>query len=278
MSDLIFVLGGSLLGSAHCLGMCGGFAVTLGLHGGTWRQNLSRQLLYGAGRICTYSCLGMLAGGFGLMLGSAGWSLLPWQAMLAIAAGICLIGQGMHAAGWRFPAWKTRLFARPGESYSHPRKIPELTILQPSSCAQQAWCASAKLFHGLLAGHTYQHTFLAGVLTGLLPCGLVYAFLALAASRATPFEAWLTMAVFGLGTIPLMTLLGLGAGWCSLSVRRRLWKIAAICLMITGGLSIWRGAYAWHSVTGQPTVNSDPSKQKIQPCPFCAVVDEASPS
>ncbi len=83
--------------------------------------------------------------------------------------------------------------------------------------------------------------YLLGVCTGFLPCGLVYAFLALAAASGTMWQGGLRMLVFGLGTAPLMLLAGWSGSLVQLSIRRRAIRIAACCVLATGLLSIARG-------------------------------------
>ena len=53
MIELPLVFLGGLLGSAHCVGMCGGFALTIGLGARDVAANVCRQLVYTAGRIFT---------------------------------------------------------------------------------------------------------------------------------------------------------------------------------------------------------------------------------
>ena len=100
------------------------------------------------------------------------------------------------------------------------------------------------------------NVFLAGMLTGFLPCGLgPDADLALAASASNFVGGLTTMAAFGLGTVPLMVLAGSGASLVSLAMRQRLLKIAAWCVVLTGLVSLGRGMAFWN-VSGQ---NSPPS-------------------
>jgi sulfite exporter TauE/SafE len=86
--------------------------------------------------------------------------------------------------------------------------------------------------------------FLGGVVNGLLPCGLVYAYLALAASSGGPLRGGLTMALFGLGTMPLLTAIGCGGQVLSLTARRRVFQLAAWCVVLAGLLSVGRGVGA----------------------------------
>jgi sulfite exporter TauE/SafE len=86
-----------------------------------------------------------------------------------------------------------------------------------------------------------QSVFLAGMVNGLLPCGLVYAYLALAASAGDFLGGGLTMALFGLGTLPVMVLLGCGGSLLRRVSRGHVLQVAAWCVVLTGVLSIVRG-------------------------------------
>ena len=108
MNDLPLVLIGSLLGSAHCIGMCGGFAMTIGIQSHSWLENLTRQAIYGLGRIATYSLLGLAIGLGSSWLQQSGAKLLPWQAIFAGVAGVLLIVSGVRALGWRLPSFSLR--------------------------------------------------------------------------------------------------------------------------------------------------------------------------
>jgi sulfite exporter TauE/SafE len=220
MIELPFVFVAGLLGSAHCLGMCGPFAVAIGARAATWRANLVRQCSYTLGRIFTYSFLGAVAGysGRSLAVSSPAWVQVP--AVLSIAAGVLLVYQGLATAGmiprWNWP-WMTesRHSARP--------------------------CLAAGFFGSYLTDHRPQGAFLAGLFTGFLPCGLVYAFLTLAASSANLFVGAATMAVFGLGTSPIMIMTGWGGMFLRITWRQRLLQVAAWCVVIAGVISVGRG-------------------------------------
>src|SRR5438067_1466686 len=100
--ELLLIFVGGLLGSAHCVGMCGGFALSIGAASNRWLANLSRQLVYGAGRIATYTTAGAIAAFAGLRISHAFSSMVPVQAILALLAGALLVVQGLSAAGvWR---------------------------------------------------------------------------------------------------------------------------------------------------------------------------------
>ena len=165
-----------LLGSAHCLGMCGPFALAVGSAAPTWRTNLARQACYSAGRIFTYAVLGATLAFCGRRLAGLlpGWTNLP--ACLALAAGGLLLVQGLLAAG----------------------------VLRPRGVSGAATCPGAAGFRALLGGRGLMDVFIAGLFTGLLPCGLLYGMLALAASTQDVVRGLVTMAAFGAGTVPAM--------------------------------------------------------------------------
>src|SRR5690606_31339219 len=140
-----------------------------------------------------------------------------------IVAGILLILQGAAVLGLRWP-WQG-----PATTQS---------------------CATARMFRTFLTAPGYSSVFLAGVLTGFLPCALVYANLALAASSGTIIRGILLMTAFGAGTGPLMMLTGTGASLLSLSARKSAFRVAAACVILTGALSIGRGiTYHGHAVS-----------------------------
>jgi hypothetical protein len=215
---MIFV--GGLLGSSHCIGMCGAFAISLGATTPNWRVNLLRQVIYSAGRVFTYSSAGAMAGYGGWRLTYVLPPVVDVQSWLAVLAGVLLVIQGLIACGlW----WK----------------------LLPRGGARP--CVTVGLFASLLPGRSdpargLSSVFVAGTLNGLLPCGLVYAYLALASSTGNMLAGFVHMALFGLGTLPIMVLTGCGGSLLSLASRRRLLHLAAFCVIATGAISIWRGA------------------------------------
>lgn len=232
MTELLLIFCGGALGSAHCVGMCGSFALAVGAGAPGWAANLNRQLTYSAGRLFTYSAAGAMAGfaGARLAAGLAGW--IDAQAVLALVAGVLLMAQGLSAAGVvRFDHW-----------------LPQPVV-----------CLAGTFFGPLLRGSGLSTAFLAGMFTGLLPCGLVYAYLALAGSTGELSGGMLRMALFGLGTVPVMVLVGLGASAVGLAWRRRMLRFAAWCVVLTGLISCGRGLY--------PLVTA--AEEPVAACPFC---------
>lgn len=229
---LVFVAG--LLGTAHCLGMCGPFVLAIGGASRSWIDVLARQIAYTAGRVFTYTVLGAVAGYGGARLTVFAPTLVNLPALLAITAGMLLVYQGLKAAGW-LPAWlRTR-----GE-------------------VSGAGCLAGGLLGQFLKQPGASGAFVGGLFTGLLPCGLLYGMLALATSTHSMLLGTLTMAVFGLGTAPLLVGAGLGGRLLGLATRRWLYAAAAWCLVLTGAVSLVRGAMHL-SLSGKPATG----------CPLC---------
>lgn len=230
MIEWPLVFGSGLLGSAHCLGMCGPFALALGAAAPSSRASLWRQGWYSAGRIFTYSVLGASAAFLGNWLTGklSGWTNVP--AILALVAGGFLVVQGLLATG----------------------------IVRKRGVAGAVSCPGAAAFKALLGGRSTADVFLAGLFTGLLPCGLLYGMLALAGSTGDVAAGLATMMVFGLGTVPAMVATGLGGSLLGVAARRRIHAVAAWCLVLTGLVSLARGA-GFLSFTAEPPAG----------CPFC---------
>ena len=205
---------GGLLGSSHCVGMCGAFALSVGNGAASLTSNVLRQLVYSGGRIFTYGVAGAIAGVAGWQLRSRFDSLLHVQSYLALLAGILLVFQGLWATG---------------------------LISLPHGPVRKVTCLAASFFRPFMQGRAWPGYFLAGLFTGFLPCGLVYAYLALAVSAGSLWNGLAVMGVFGLGTVPIMVLVGGGGSLMQLATRRRLLRAAAWCIVLTGLLSIGRG-------------------------------------
>jgi len=239
--ELPLVFFSGVLGSAHCIGMCGAISAMMNLGTTGIRGATERQLLWSVGRIFTYAFLGMVAGFSGLRFTrseflSSQASVVGIQAGFAILAGMLLVIQGMLATGW----FRKRI--------------------QPDG-----GCLTASVFGKFLRGGSRTGVFVAGILTGFLPCGLVYSFLALAVASTSVWKGPLLMTAFGFGTIPVMLATGAGLTLASLQFRQRLMKVAGICVLITGLLTVGRGiVFAANASVEQPE----------EACPFCEAADQ----
>jgi uncharacterized protein len=249
MIELPLVFLGGLLGSAHCVGMCGGFALLIGAPAPSWASNLARQIVYSAGRIFTYSAFGAAVGYGGLRLAERLGELVNVQATIAIVAGVLLVAQGLISTGTVRYATHAFRFALAGAG----------TAARPLGGSAGVGCLMGGMVGAFLRDRRIGHVFLAGVFTGLLPCGLVYAYVALAASTSDLMGGMATMAAFGAGTMPLMILTGTGSSLLSLAGRRRMLTIAAWCVVLMGVLSIARGVGFLQLPPGAPAAR----------CPLC---------
>jgi sulfite exporter TauE/SafE len=211
---LIFVAG--LFGSAHCIGMCG--PIALALCGGThnWRANLARQALYTLGRIATYTALGAIAAYGGWRLATIFPSVAAIPAAFSTLAGGVLLYQGLVALG---------------------------LIRRRSIDASR--CFAASLFSPLFQRKQLGASFLAGVATAFLPCGMIYGMLALSAASRDMGRGAAIMAVFALGTAPIMISLGTSATLLVGLNRARLYFFANCCMLIAGSMCVARGVTAF---------------------------------
>ena len=213
---LLAAVSAGLLGSPHCVGMCGGIVTAFGL---SLRDQSSRRkwlltLLYHLGRLLSYALLGLLAG----MLGTALLAPLlhtPWP-RLVVAAALLLIGLSMLG-------------------------LPLLNRLE--QLGAHLWQRMAPLRQRLFPLTSAPRVLAAGLLWGFLPCGLVYASLLTAAAAADPVHGAVLMLAFGLGTLPL--LLVTGAASQTLAQRLRQWRPLMGVLLIGSGL--WT---AWMPLAG----------------------------
>ena len=225
---LVFVAG--FLGSSHCIGMCGPFAILLGSGTSRWAKRLSVQLLFSLGRIFTYAMLGATAGYAGIRLADAS-SLISVPAILSLLAGGFLVYLGLSTAGVLATGWS---------SAGGP-------------------CLVGGLLSSVVQRKDNVSIFLAGLFTGFLPCGLVYGLLGIAGSSRSLASGALIMAVFGAGTVPVMIATGLGGGMLTATTRTRVTRVAAWCIVFAGAMSILRGvSYIGVSDFTRPEV-----------CPLC---------
>lgn len=196
-----------LIGSFHCIGMCGPIALALPDAGKSLGQKLAGRMLYNAGRIITYSFLGLLLGwaGFGLKLAGM-------QQSVSIAAGILIIVMVVFASG--------AIEKRIGNPF---RLIPQKGI---------QW-----LFH---SGNNFA-LLLIGLLNGLLPCGFVYVGLIGSVATQSITGGALYMACFGLGTFPMMYGVSIAGQFINLTIRHRIQKIVPVFAVAIGLLFILRG-------------------------------------
>ena len=186
MIELPLVFLGGLLGSAHCVGMCGGFAVSIGIGSrGVRLEHLPATDLYGRAHLYL----------FVLRSRRRLWRVVDRRQSKPLdqyTSHACRIGGSIAD--------------RPG--------LLALGVVPrrywPKLAGGGSVCLAGTFVGPFLASPSLSHVLVAGVLTGFLPCGLVYGYLALASSSASIWTGLLTMSIFGAGTGPLMILVRTG--------------------------------------------------------------------
>lgn len=172
-----------LAGSGHCLGMCGGIVTALALshRDSDAAQRFVFNLLYHAGRICTYVLLGLIAG----LAARAGMgdALKPYVRWLFLAANLFVAAIGIF----------TLLGVR---------------ALGISALDGSGWGFLRGQLSRLASSSSVLAAVPAGLLMGLLPCGLVYGVLISAATSGSALKGGSMMLAFGCGTLPLLLAYG----------------------------------------------------------------------
>jgi len=211
---LVFLTG--LLGSAHCIGMCGGFVLMYSTRGGQAQATRwPAHILYNSGRILTYSIVGGLMGYAGSFVETAA-EIRGIQGAALLLAGTLMVGMGLNLIG---------LLGRPGSLDS-----PGITSTRPFRRA----------FLSLMQGGPLS-TFPLGMLLGLVPCGLSYTMEIKAASAGGFVQGFFLMAAFGLGTAPAMLALGRLSSVLTARFRSRAYRAAAAAVILLGIQSLLRG-------------------------------------
>jgi len=203
-----FLIG--LGGSLHCIGMCGPLMFSTLISNKNGGLSFTDWFFYQSGRISIYGIWGIIFGTIGT---SAKWFDLQQNISLSLGIGILLI----LILTKLFPAFES--------------KFSKLLLVQ-------FWKSKLSSF---LQSKTKGSDFIAGMLNGILPCGLVYVALAGATAVQDPIKGGLFMIVFGIGTLPLLSALLFFGKNMQAGIRRYLTKwypaligIMAIMLIIRG--------------------------------------------
>jgi len=219
---LFYLTTGLLMSLGHCTGMCGPLVAAYAnaqcqaCPGMKTPGQIGSFITYHLGRVTTYACIGLAFGLIGQasqLTGSRGF-----QGGLSLGVGILMLLLGVGLLGW----------------------LPT-----------QRWVESSKLgtavigrMRGLLAATNPASRFAMGMANGLLPCGPVYA---MAIGTLAAGSAWLgagAMALFGLGTMPLLVVLGLGAGKIGPGLQKKFNSLGAVVVLLIAAQLGLRGAAA----------------------------------
>lgn len=205
---------GLVSGSTHCPAMCGGIVAALSMGSITPGTTSTRQVLpfvlaYNLGRISSYVIAGMLAGGLGQLLASHLVEMHTARQVLFMIAAVFMFLLGLYISGW----W---------------RGLAKLEAL-----GVYPWKYIEPLGRRFLPVRNIPQAYLLGIFWGWLPCGLVYTALVWSLSSGGVFAGASLMLGFGLGTLPLMLAMGLGAGGLVRRMQRYGFRrVAGVLLML----------------------------------------------
>lgn len=207
---LAFMAG--LLGSGHCLGMCGSLVSAFFVRLGNGARGFVPVACYHGARIGIYALVGAAAALAGLALVSTG-IIGKAQAVLQIIAGLVVILLGLDILGvLRFPA------------------------------VGLSAVSAGKLFRKASESTPAVGAAIGGVMNGLMPCAMTLAIAVKASSAADPLEGGLLMLAFGIGTLPAMLFASLVFGRLGAGLRGLLLKAAAVVVIALGAATVMQGA------------------------------------
>jgi uncharacterized protein len=223
-STYLLVFAAGALGSfGHCIGMCGPLVAAFSLPLEK-RRLLPANLLYHLGRVTTYSLIGGVTGLTGSFVGIAS-HFGSFQKAVMTCTGLLIIFMGLVLGGW-VPALRL-----PEKESGRHRLVERILRLVSEGGSPGAF-------------------FPLGLALGFLPCGLVYG--ALLSSARVGMEAgslpegflkgFLMMALFGAGTVPGLLIVAKTAGLLGGKLRARLYRAAAVLMIIVGAIFAVRGA------------------------------------
>jgi sulfite exporter TauE/SafE len=204
-----FIVG--LLGSLHCVGMCGPIVAALPQGDGGRSAFLVGRLLYNLGRVVTYSIIGLVFGLIGKSIFMAGY-----QQGLSIAIGVGII----------------------------------LAVVTPSRYSQgviaglglgKLYGLISRLWGRLFRSSKKSSLFAIGLLNGFLPCGFVYVAIAGAVATGRAFKGSAYMALFGIGTIPILLAFSLAGNIIGQKFRRAFSRAVPVLAVSLALLFILRG-------------------------------------
>lgn len=200
-----------LLGSFHCVGMCGPIAFILPVDRKNPAKKIGQISLYHFGRIFSYALLGMVFGLVGKSL-----NLFGMQQQLSIIIGLLMI-------------LVVLIPQKTFNKYNFSRPLYRIIGKVKSALGKELKKKSPDTFLTI------------GFLNGFLPCGLVYMAIFGAIASGNALQGSLYMAFFGLGTVPLMTSAIYLGNFLNAQVRQRIRRVIPVFVVLIGCLFIVRG-------------------------------------
>jgi hypothetical protein len=221
----LLVSTGFVMSLGHCLGMCGpivsAFAVRQRARGATPGRLAFSTLLYHSGRITAYATIGAALGLLGSVVARRDH---PFQGWLSIFAGILMFLLGLGLLG----LLPTRRWAESGS-------------LGKGRAGPGRWVGRS--IGSLLGARGAGRHIALGFANGFLPCGPVAAVGLSAAAAGSPWRGALAMLAYGLGTVPALFVLGMGAGSLPASTRTKLYRLGAVLVLVIGVQLCLRGLH-----------------------------------
>ena len=204
-----FVVG--LVGSLHCIGMCGPIAIALPVPTSSNLSFLTGRILYNLGRVVTYSFLGAILGLLGGRI-----ALTGAQQIVSVVLGVIVIVAVI------LPRRYKNYFAQHSivQNLARPLKSNIGVLFKKG---------------------TFSAMFLIGILNGFLPCGLVYVALAGAIASGDAISGAAVMILFGLGTVPAMFAASVFGKFINIGIRTKIRKAVPVFAILLGVIFILRG-------------------------------------
>ena len=199
-----------LLGSFHCVGMCGPLALSLPLSSDSYWAKFSGAFLYNAGRVTTYAMFGLLFGAVGKTV-----AVFGYQQWLSVILGVLII-----------------VFI------ILPKRV---SFMRNNNYVVKALEKLREKLGALFLKKNYSSLFSIGLLNGLLPCGLVYMAAAGAVATGTVISSVLFMIFFGFGTLPVMWSITFFGNYIGIEARKKIRKAYPYMMMLMACLLILRG-------------------------------------
>ena len=202
-----------LMGSGHCIGMCGGLITAFSLSPHGRRGGLGFQFFYHLGRITTYTLIGLAVGWIGSVITYTD-SFRAVSRIVLIGSDIFFIVIGLGTAG-AFASLNIMRLDFPGPMTLMTRTATRIREYPPVISALTL-----------------------GLLMGYLPCGFLYAVAITAAQTASPVDSAMVMLGFGLGTVPALFVFGSATAWLGDKMRSWMLRIAGLLVTVMGVMNL----------------------------------------
>jgi hypothetical protein len=201
-----------LIGSIHCIGMCGPLVMALPMSNQTNFQKWQSILLYHVGKITSYALLGVLLGLFG--------SHLP---LYGVQENLSMVMGGIMVL---YVIYVFVIKSRWTPKFLQFKRLYSFIV---------------KRMGYLFKSKNRAAFYLIGILNGLLPCGMVYVALTSALATQNIFYGGLIMAFFGLGTMPALIMVAIGGQYLGSVFRKKTQRLLPVFIFSMGIFLILRG-------------------------------------